>query len=75
MKKGLLKAASIIIVFFVALAVFGGTMNQSQVDYTTEMEQASLPIVVLYENNEQINELHGYRKPMKSTGMRDTITP
>lgn len=75
MKKGLLKAVSIIIVFFAALAVFGGTMNQSQVDYTTEMGQASLPIVVLYENNEQINELHGYRKPMKSTGMRDTITP
>lgn len=75
MKKGLVKAASLVIVFFVALAVFGGTMNQSQVDYTTEMEQASLPVIVLYENHEQINELHGYRMPMKATGMRDTITP
>lgn len=75
MKKGLLKAASLIIVFFAALAVFSGTMNENQVDYTTEMEQASLPVVVLYEDQEQINELHGYRRPMKSTGMRDTITP
>lgn len=75
MKKGLIKAASLVIVFLVALAIFGGTMNQSQVDYTTEMEQASLPVIVLYENDEQINELHGYRMPMKATGMRDTITP
>lgn len=75
MKKGLIKALSLAVVFLAALAVFGGTMNQSQVDYTTEMEQAKLPVIVLYENNEQINELHGYRTPMKATGMRDTITP
>lgn len=75
MKKGLIKAATLIIIFAASLVVFGSFMNQNQTDLTTEMAQAKMPVIVLYYDNEQMNELYGYQSQMKATGMRDTITP
>ncbi len=75
MKKGLLKAATLVAVFFLSLAIFGSFMQQNQIDLTTEMGQAVLPVITLYYKDTQMNELHGYTSPMNATGMRDTITP
>ncbi len=75
MKKGLIKAFVLAVVFVVTLAVSGQVTNKNQRDLTTEMEEATLPIIVLYDENQQINELHGYTMQMNATEMRDTITP
>ena len=75
MKKGLIKAAVLTAVFFLTLVIAGGISNQNQLDLTTEMDEATLPVILLYNENEQMNELHGYRMQMNATGMRDTITP
>lgn len=75
MKKGLIKAAVLAAVFILTLVIAGGITNQNQLDLTTEMDEAELPVIVLYDQNEQINELHGYKMQMSATGMRDTITP
>lgn len=75
MKKGLVKAVVLAMVFVISLALFGRYTNQNQTDLTTEMAQATLPVIVLYDGNTQINELRGYTAQMNATGMRDTITP
>lgn len=75
MKKGLIKAAVLAAVFIISLIIFGGVTNQNQLDLTTEMEEATLPVIVLYHDGQQINELYGHTSPMSAVGMRDTITP
>lgn len=75
MKKGLIKAVVLTAVFMITLVIAGGVTNQNQLDLTTEMGEAALPVILLYDENEQINELHGYKTQMCATGMRDTITP
>ena len=71
MKKGLIKAAVLTLVFFLTLVIAGGITNQNQLDLTTEMDEATLPVILLYNENEQMNELHGYTMQMSATGMRD----
>ena len=75
MKKGLIKATVLTIIFVLTLVISGKITNKNQLDLTTEMEAATLPVIVLYNEDEQINELHGYKMQMNATGMRDTITP
>lgn len=75
MKKGLIKAVTLVTVFIISLALFGRFMDENQLDLTTEMGQATLPVITLYHEDTQINELHGYTAQMSAIGMRDTITP
>lgn len=75
MKKGLIKAVVLAAVFMLSLVLFGQFSRQNKMDLTTEMAQASLPVVTLFNGDTQINELRGYTTQMKATGMRDTITP
>ena len=67
MKKGLIKAAVLTAVFIITLLVCSGITNQNQLDLTTEMESATLPVIVLFDGKEQINELHGYKTQMCAT--------
>lgn len=75
MQKGMIKAIVLTIVFFVSVAIFSVMTNQVNEDLTTEMADVSLPIVSLYTDNIEINELHGYTEAMDGAYMRDTITP
>lgn len=74
-KKSIIKISALIVIFFVALICFSLATNQTNEDLTKEMKEATLPIVSLYTNNIQVNELHGYTKSMDVAYMRDTITP
>lgn len=51
MKKGLIKAAVLAAVFILTLVIAGGITNQNQLDLTTEMDEAELPVIVLYDQN------------------------
>ncbi len=75
MKKKVIKPVVLIIVFFAALISFGVSANQSNEDLTTDMEEATLPIVYFYVNGTAVNELHGYTTGMDMVKMRDSITP
>lgn len=75
MQKGTIKAAVLSIIFIIAVLVFGGMTNYVNEDLITEMENATLPVISLYENDREINELHGYAAEMNAAYMRDTITP
>lgn len=75
MKKGMIKTIVLAIVFSVSVIIFSVMTNQVNEDLTTEMADVSLPIVSLYTDNTEINELHGYTEAMDAVYMRDTITP
>ncbi len=61
--------------FVVGLIIFSRVLNQGMVDLTTEMSDATLPVVYMVEDGERVNELHGYTEEMDAATMRDTITP
>lgn len=75
MRKGTFKAIVLSTIFILAVLVFGGLMNHTNEDLTKEMEEATLPVISLYQNDVEINELHGYTSEMDVAYMRDTITP
>ena len=75
MSKGVIKAAVLILVFFGSVLIFGNMMNYANEDLTTEMTEAKLPVISLFHNGTQINELHGYITQMDAAYMRDAITP
>lgn len=75
MQKGLIKAIVLSVIFLVSAAFFSIVTNQVNEDLTTEMADASLPVLSLYSDNTEINELRGYTTEMDAAFMRDTITP
>lgn len=75
MRKGTVKAAVLITIFVVSVIVFSKLTNHANEDLTTEMEEATFPVISLYYNDTQINELHGYAREMNAAYMRDSITP
>lgn len=75
MKKGLIKTGVLLMVFCVSLVVFSTIANQKNMDLTMHLEEATLPVVYAYHQNEKINQLFGYTEEMEAQYMRDTITP
>ena len=62
-------------VFIGAVLIFGRFMNDTNEDLTTEMKEATLPVITMYQGDQELNELHGYVTEMDAAYMRDTITP
>lgn len=75
MKKGIIKAIVLICSFLIAVVGFGYFTNQNGVNLTTEMKEASYPVISVYYKDYQVGELHGYREKMDLTTMRDSVVP
>lgn len=75
MRKGTWKAAVLLIIFVLAVLIFGKLTNHTNADLTTEMDEATFPVISLYQNDIEINKLYGYANEMNAAYMRDTITP
>lgn len=75
MKKRVINITIIIAVFVLSLLVAGDMINQGTTDMTTEMREASFPLVTVRFNGITINRMHGYHTEMKTSLMRETITP
>ncbi len=75
MQKSTIKGIVLVLVFAVSVLVFGGMTNHTNEDLTREMEEATLPVVSLYQNDVELNELHGYSTEMDMAYMRDAIMP
>lgn len=75
MQKGTIKAIVLPVVFVLAVIIFSFMTNQTNKDLTTEMSEATLPVLTLYDGKTAINELYGYTEKMDAAYMRDTITP
>lgn len=75
MNKGLRKFLVLFVIFVAALFGFSRLTNHETKDMTTDMAEASMPVVYLQQDGKLINELHGYVDEMDAVSMRDTITP
>lgn len=81
MKKRIIKGLTLAAVFCLGVMGFGQLTNHSNQDLTTEMADATLPLVSLFIRNDatneqmQVNELRGYTSQMNAVYMRDSITP
>lgn len=75
MQKGFVKAIVLPVIFIASVVFFSIITNQLNEDLTTEMADASLPVLSIYSDNIEMNELHGYTEKMDASFMRDTITP
>lgn len=75
MRKGVIKTVVLVLVFVITIAVTSLLTHQNNIDLTTKMSEASLPVVTLQENGAEINELYGYTSEMDGTSVRDTIAP
>ncbi len=75
MRKGLYKIGILTGVFLVAVIAFAIVFSTTGRDMTSEMDQASLPVVYLSSQGVDINPLFGYTQEMDPIYTRDTITP
>lgn len=75
MRIKFLKPAVLFLVFVVSLVVTSILTNRSNVDLTTTMDRASLPIVSFLDHGISVNELHGYTEQMDVAAMRDSVMP
>lgn len=75
MRKGIIKIVVLILVFCVTVVVMGERDRQTEMNLTSEMASATLPVLYLERGNVRMNQLYGYSSEMDATAMRDTITP
>lgn len=75
MNKALRQFLILVVVFIAGLFVFSKLTNHETKDLTTDMAEATFPIVYFVEDGQTVNELHGYSGEMDAASMRDTITP
>ena len=64
MQKGTIKAIVLPVVFVLAVIIFSFMTNQTNEDLTTEMSEATLPVLTLSDGKTAINELYGYTEKM-----------
>ncbi len=75
MGKSIIKAVYAVVVFFVAFFLIDHFTNKGNMDITTEMSAATLPVVQVLRNDESINSLYGYTQEMDTRFQCETITP
>lgn len=75
MKRAIIKGAILGIIFALALMFLSRLMNQGNTDMTTEMGEATYPVVSMAVGGYKVNSLHGYADSMSSAYLRDTLQP
>lgn len=65
----------LVLVFISALVTFSLLMNKENIDQTTTMDSASLPVMQFVYGDMLLNELHGYTQEMDMLSMRDGLLP
>lgn len=75
MSKKAVKPIVLTLVFLSALVIFSMTTNKVNIDLTTTMEEASLPVMHFVYQDTVLNELHGYSQEMDMLSMRDSVLP
>ena len=75
MKKAIIKGVLLGFIFAAALMLISTIMNQGNTDMTTEMADASYPIISMLTEGHRVNSLHGYSESMDTAHLRDTLQP
>ena len=75
MKRKIIKAGVLIVVFIAALVISSMVINSGTDDEIVDMGAPTLPRVSFTVDDREVNPLFGYVQDMDITAMRDTITP
>lgn len=75
MKKAIIKGVLLGLIFAAALMLISTIMNQGNTDMTTEMADASYPIISMLTEGHRVNSLHGYSESMDTAHLRETLQP
>lgn len=75
MKKTVIKGIVFVLTFLASLFLIGAVANQGNTDMTVEMGEATFPLIYMELDGEPVNCLHGYREPMDTANLRETVTP
>ena len=75
MKKGLLKAGVLLLLFAAALGGTAALINREKIVGTRQMEEVSLPILYMEVSDTKVNPMYGYANEMEEQYMRDSLTP
>lgn len=75
MKRAIIKGILLGMIFAAALMLISMVMNKGNTDMTTEMREASFPVISLSTEGYSVNSLHGYAENMDSAYLRDTVQP
>lgn len=75
MKQILIKIGVLAGVFIITLVFTSYLTNHENEDLTSEMEEATLPVVYTIRDGGKMNDLHGYTSEMDGRYVRDNILP
>ncbi len=75
MKKAIIKGVFLGIVFAAALFIISAVMNQGNTDMTTEMGEATFPVLSMRVGEYEVNTLHGYTGDMDIAYLRECLLP
>ena len=75
MKKIIRKGAVLLVLFVVVVAGSALLMNSQSTDNRSDMNDATLPEVMVKIGSTQANKMYGYRQQMQTDFMRGSISP
>ena len=75
MKRAIIKGVVLGAVFAVALMILSTVMNQGNTDMTTEMGEATYPVLSMSIGTHRVGSLHGYAQMMNCAYLRDNLYP
>ncbi len=75
MKRAIIKGALLGVIFAVALMILSTVMNQGNTDMTTEMGEATYPVLSMSVGMHSVGSLHGYARAMDCAYLRDNLYP
>ena len=75
MKRAIIKGLLLGCIFALALLILSRVMNQGNTDMTTEMGEATYPVLSMYVGAYRVGSLHGYAQSMECAYLRDNLQP
>ena len=75
MKRAIIKGVLLGCIFALALMILSRVMNQGNTDMTTEMGEATYPVLSMHVGAYRVGSLHGYAQSMECAYLRDNLQP
>lgn len=75
MRRAIIKGLLLGLIFAAALMILSTVMNQGNTDMTTEMGEATYPVLSMSVGMHRVGSLHGYARAMDCAYLRDNLYP
>ncbi|MCA5963191.1 hypothetical protein LC724_26160 [Blautia sp. RD014234] len=69
------KLGVLLLIFILGVIGFSSFMNKETTENKMDMEEASLPVLSMMYEGQEMNRMYGYAQEMQVDFMRDSLTP